>query len=134
MATHVRAFRRRESAELARKLMLTSILALVQPGSATQVTVGCLVAFLYLLLSLRHAPYAEAGVNTVGALAQINLFVYLFVGLLLKVHIDGAGPDARAFSVIVGVLSVLPIALPVLIKLSALVRRDAELGEAGDVE
>ena len=45
-----------EIVELARKLVLTSLLALVAPGSATQVTVGTLVAFGTLLLFQRYRP------------------------------------------------------------------------------
>ena len=64
-----------EVVELGRKLILTSILALVVPGSATQVTVGVLVAFAMLLLFQRHRPYAAPGMTFVASVAQVNLFV-----------------------------------------------------------
>jgi hypothetical protein len=106
-----------EAVELGRKLILTSILALVQPGSATQVVVGILVAFACLLLNLRLKPYASEQLNFVNTMAQLNLFFFMFVALLLKVNIDdAAGADSKFFTVIVGGMSVLPVALPLAIK------------------
>jgi hypothetical protein len=124
-----------ELVELARKLLLTALLALVAPGSATQVTVGCVIAFATLQLFTRFSPYAEAGIKRVGALAQVNLLCYLFVGLLLKVRVDGQSSDSRLFNVIVGVMSVLPVVLPALIRALAVLRHDEEeLMEAAEVE
>ena len=77
-----------ESVELGRKLLLTSLLALVAPGSATQVTVGTLIAFGTLLLFQRYRPYAAPGLNFVASAAQVNLVFVLFVGLLLKVRLN----------------------------------------------
>ncbi len=105
-----------EVIELGRKLILTSILALVAPGSATQITVGTLVAFAMLLLFQRLRPYASDDMNFVASIAQVNLFCFLFVGLLLKVRLNGDARDSRVFNAIVGILSVVPIALPVTVK------------------
>ena len=101
--------------ELLRKLALTSILALIATGSAGQVVVGLLIAFFMLILNLRFKPYAEETLNTVNTLAQLNLFFVLFVALLLKVDLDGQG-GSGFFSFIVGVLTVVPIALPLILK------------------
>jgi len=105
-----------ESVELMRKLILTSILALVAPGSATQVTVGVLVSFAMLLLGLRLRPYSTDNMNFVSSLAQVNIFMFLFVGLLLKVRVNGDATDSRLFSVIVVILSFVPIVLPITLK------------------
>ena len=130
-----------EAVELGRKLILTSILALVAPGSATQgaplarsrgarrvcdigsrallpppVTIGTLTAFCMLLLFQRHRPYASPGMNFVASVAQVNLFFVLFVGLLLKVRLNGDATDSKLFNAIVTILSVVPIALPVALK------------------
>ena len=75
-----------EVVELVRKLMLTSILALIAPGSAGQVVCGLLIAFVALLAALTKAPYAQPRLNVVAQVAQLNLFLLLFVGLLLKVR------------------------------------------------
>jgi predicted outer membrane repeat protein len=100
-----------ESVELLRKLILTSILALISPGSAGQVVVGCLVAFLALLGNLKLRPYAENALNFVNQIAQTNLFFVLFVALLLKVDLDGDN-TAGYFTGIVGCLTLVPIVCP----------------------
>jgi hypothetical protein len=128
--------------ELLRKLALTSILALIAPGSAGQVVVGLLLAFALLVANLKLKPYAMDALNGVNQMAQINLFFVLLVGahlvsrcftlhlrssparprhtaaLLLKVNLDGEG-DARFFTGIVGALCLLPVCLPVLLRVYA---------------
>jgi len=100
-----------ESVELLRKLILTSILALISPGSAGQVVVGALVALFALLANIKLKPFSEASLNFVNQTAQLNLFLFLWVALLLKVNLDGDG-SAAFFTGIVVFLSVVPIALP----------------------
>ena len=99
-----------------RKLILTSIISLVAPGSATQVTVGCLISFVMLILNLRLKPFYIDTLNFVNQIAQLNLFFFLFVGILLKVKIDGAPSDSMFFSGLVGGMSIVPVALPIGIK------------------
>ena len=65
--------------------------------------------------SLRIRPFGEDNLNDINALAQLNLCAFLFVALLLKVDMDGANKSAF-FSFVVGALSVVPVVLPVLIK------------------
>ena len=101
--------------ELLRKLALTSILALIAPGSAGQVVVGLLLAFVMLLANLSLKPYAESGMNLVNFIAQLNLFFFLFLALLLKVNLDGQ-QDSAFFGGLVALLSIVPIALPIIIR------------------
>jgi hypothetical protein len=105
-----------EVLELVRKLALTSILALIAPGSAGQVVVGLLLAFVMLLATVQLRPYAHATLNTVGVGAQLNLFLLLLVALLLKVDLDGEG-GARFYGGIVSALCVAPVALPLAMRL-----------------
>ena len=104
-----------ESVELVRKLALTSILALIAPGSAGQVVVGFILAFVTLLAIGAIKPYADARLNALNCVTQINLVAFLFVALLLKVNVDNEG-SAGFFNVVVGCMSILPIALPLGIK------------------
>lgn len=116
---------RTQAVELARKLALTSILALIAPGSAGQVVVGFILAFVSLLANLSIKPYADAGLNFVNIVSQLNLVAFLFVAILLKVNLDNEG-SAVFFNAIVGVMSVLPIALPLGIKVWLVVYGDGE--------
>lgn len=77
---------RREVYELVRRLILSSILAFVQPRTASQVTVGVIVTFVTLLLLGAYSPYAYGRPLFVAYAAYIELFLILFVGLLLKVR------------------------------------------------
>ena len=122
--------------ELGRKLLLTSILSLIAPGSAGQgavslsvrsvtaetnldisvsVVVGILLAFCMLQLNLRLRPYSDDGLNFLNSMAQTNLFFTLFVALLLKVDLDGNG-SSSFFNAIVGVLCVVPMVLPFIVR------------------
>ena len=101
-----------ETLELLRKLLLTSVLSLIATNSASQVVVGVVLAFSTLLLNLKLKPYFDKALNFVSALAQLNLLAFFFVGLLLKVNVDGRN-DSRFFDFIVGALCAAPIALPV---------------------
>jgi hypothetical protein len=104
-----------ESIELFRKLILTSVLALVAPRSAGQVVTGALVALFALLANLRLRPYALGTLNMVNQVAQLNLFLLLFVALMLKVNLDGDS-TAEFFNVIVSTLAIVPVGLPIVIK------------------
>ena len=104
-----------QAVELVRKLALTSILALIAPGSAGQVVVGFILAFITLLANLSIKPYADAGLNFISIACQLNLVAFLFVALLLKVNVDNKG-SASFFHAVVGGMSILPIALPLGIK------------------
>ena len=64
---------------------------------------------------MRIKPFGEDNLNNINALAQLNVCAFLFVALLLKVDVDGENKSAF-FSFVVGALSIVPIALPVLIK------------------
>jgi hypothetical protein len=107
---------RREVVELIRKLMLTSILALIAPGSAGQVVAGMLIAFVMLFINVKMQPYASGLLNFVSVISQINLVCFLLVALLLKVNLDGEG-GSGFFSIIVVFLSIVPIVLPIVIRL-----------------
>ena len=109
-----------EVVELARKLALTSSLALIAPGSAGQVVVGLLIAFSMLIADLVFAPCSTAALNTFNQMSQVNLFMILLVALLgggvsvvllLKVNLDGDS-SASFYSGIVSFLSIAPVALP----------------------
>ena len=104
-----------ESVELIRKLVFTSVLALISPGSAGQVVVGLMVALLSLLANIKLKPYARSSVNIVNQGAHANLYLLLLCGLLLKVNLDGDN-TAGFYGDIVTVVSVLPLALPFLLQ------------------
>ena len=60
-------------------------------------------------------PYASGLHNFVSVISQTNLFCFLLVALLLKVNLDGESRSGF-FSFIVGFLSLVPIVLPIVIR------------------
>lgn len=75
---------RRDVFELVRKLALTCVLSLVAPGTVLQACVGTMLAFAFVLIYALCKPYVAAGANFVTLLFQVDLFLFFFVGLLLK--------------------------------------------------
>ena len=118
--------------------MLSRKRSRVHRSSRDAVTVGVLVAFGTLLLFQRHRPYSAPGMNFVASVAQVNLFMVLFVALLLKVRLNGDATDSKLFNAIVMLLSVVPVALPVALKASSLTgaldgdELDDAMDEAGE--
>ena len=129
-----------EVVELVRKLMLTSILALIAPGSAGQVVVGMLISFATLVATLVMSPYAQNRLNVIGQAAQMHLFFLLLMALLLKVrlrccdarclwsvrqlthasplqlNVDGE-QDSGFFGVLVIAVCTVPVVLPLAMRL-----------------
>ena len=110
-----------------------------------------------LLLFQRHRPYSQPGMNFVASVAQVNLFFvrartlgpalpaacanakpaslslqFLFVGLLLKVRLNGDATDSKLFNAIVTILSVVPVALPVALKATSYVSAGLDGNELED--
>ena len=119
--------------ELFRKLLLTSILALIAHGTAAQVVAGLLIAFAALLLNMQLRPFASTALRAVNVMAQLNLFFMLFIGLCLKVQINGE-TSAGVYNSIVSLLTLLPIGLPALLAAYIWVvgREKDEMNEAAD--
>ena len=69
-----------------------------------------------LLATVQLRPYAHPTLNLVAQSAQLNLFLLLLVGVLLKLNIDGEG-DSHFFSGIVTALCIVPIGMPFLIRM-----------------
>jgi hypothetical protein len=117
-----------EVVELLRKFLLTGVMSMVSPGSAAQVVMGLLVAFGAVVAYARLSPYAEPGVNRLGLLAQLNLFFFLLVALLLKVKADGADHDSNIYNGVVGTLSLSLLVVPPLNKIIQAFSEDVDPG------
>ncbi len=101
-------------------------MALVRPGSVAQIVMGLLIAFGAVVLYARRAPYASRGVNRLSFIAQVNVWLFLLVALLLHVRVDGAPEDSRMYNGIVGTLSLWVFLVPPLNKLLQAFEDDVE--------
>jgi hypothetical protein len=120
-----------EIVELLRKFLLTGVMSLVSPGSAAQVVMGLLFSFAAVVLYARRRPYSEVAVNRLGLYAQVNIFLFLLVALLLKVKADNANSDSRAYNAIVGTLSLSLLIVPPINKLISVISEDIDSGIEG---
>jgi hypothetical protein len=120
-----------EIVELLRKFLLTGVMSLVSPGSAAQVVMGLLFSFAAVVLYARRRPYSEVAVNRLGLYAQVNIFLFLLVALLLKVKADNANSDSRAYNAIVGTLSLSLLIVPPINKLISVISEDIDSGVEG---
>ena len=105
-----------ELCELGKKLLLSSLLAFVEPGTATQVTAGMLMTFAMVLGYALLAPFKEKSIQAMALWAQVGQFLYFLVALLLKVKVDNTDPEGPAFSGLVTSLSVSVPLAPLVIK------------------
>jgi hypothetical protein len=106
-------------------------MSLVSPGSAAQVVMGLLFSFAAVVLYARRRPYSEVAVNRLGLYAQVNIFLFLLVALLLKVKADNANSDSRAYNAIVGTLSLSLLIVPPINKLISVISEDIDSGIEG---
>ena len=104
---------------------MTSLISFVVPHTATQVIVATMFSFgmviftsaccalVGTLVSRRSAdppsahaavqvkPYREGSNNQLAVLSQVNIFLFLFTGLLLQTNPDGIGDNRLVFAVVV---------------------------------
>ena len=107
---------------------MTSLISFVVPHTATQVIVATMFSFGMVILtsafcalagangvpllrrsadlSSAHAavqvkPYREGSNNQLAVLSQVNIFLFLFTGLLLQTNPDGIGDNRLVFAVVV---------------------------------
>lgn len=121
-----------EIVELCRKLLLTGVMALVRPGSVAQIVMGLLVAFAAVLLYAKLAPYSARGVNRLSFVAQVNVWLFLLVALLLHIRVDGTAEDSRMYNGVVGTLALWIFVVPLLNKILEAFSDDVE-ADVGDV-
>lgn len=118
-----------ELVELLRKLVLTSVLSFVSPGSGTQVTVGVLLTFGMTLCYALLQPHANESVSNMATFTQAAMFLFFLTGLLLKVKLDDTDSDGPIFNGVVQAITISVPVAPVLIKLFVENRQSKEKAE-----
>eukprot|EP00961_Rhodomonas_salina_P256315 3463898-Rhodomonas_salina.3 len=70
---------------MGRKLMISSVLVFVYPGSPTQLAAGFLITFLSLLVTVRKGPYSDQRLEDMQIYALFALTTTIFYGIMLLV-------------------------------------------------
>ncbi|KAF0691054.1 Aste57867_17666 [Aphanomyces stellatus] len=79
-----------EIVDLIRKLFMNGLVAFFGRGTVTQIVVGMMIIFAYMTIILALQPYKSQSNTVVAALAQLQLFVSLFAGLMVKMNVGKA--------------------------------------------
>lgn len=107
-----------ELLEMFRKLMLTSVLIFVQPGSLSQIVFGMLVSFVCLLLHTNQAAYLETNDDLLQFGALLGIFLVLWTALLMKVDMTGTdGINQPLFDAVFMIMCAMPLIIGALIML-----------------
>jgi hypothetical protein len=72
-----------EGVEMARKLLMTSVLVFIKPGTPGQMSVGAMITFVFLLLGLFLLPFCSSTLNNLNTGTLIAQFCTLFVGIMI---------------------------------------------------
>jgi len=83
--------------EIARRIFLTSVLAIFYPGSTRQSVIGLLGAMLACAVYYYYEPFVEDDDNVVSAVAQGELVLLYFAALAIFASQE-AGDSRQAFS------------------------------------
>ena len=103
-----------ELVELARKLVLSSVLILIRPGTVSQVWFSLLMSMLFLLLAVFFAPYRDHRISFVSTACQLSTFLTLLCILALRTNLADEGLlTEKALSTSLLVLTILPLLLGV---------------------
>jgi len=81
-----------ESVEMTRKVMMTTLLVFIYPGSPAQLACGAMICFIFLLLNIGFAPYCTDGLNSLSSFSLICQFLTLFVGIMISL-LEAQGED-----------------------------------------
>jgi hypothetical protein len=74
-----------EPVDMMRKLSLSGLLQFAERGTATQVLLGCCLAFFSFGLQIRLLPYRQLEANILKTTADLVLFLTFLISFILRV-------------------------------------------------
>ena len=101
------------------KLVLTSLLLFIAPGTPAQIVAGMCISFAVLLWYLRLLPYAEKVARQIAYSAYLVIFLFFVLALLLKMNVPVTPHDDTFYSVFCGILVFMLFGFPVFALLRA---------------
>jgi hypothetical protein len=105
-----------EVVELARKLVLSGLMALVGRGSIAQSFGATIISFMFFSLTFKERPYESDRLNFVKIFTEFQIFFVLLVCVVLQTHNTGFGTeritvDDYGLSQVLMVLAMFPITI-----------------------
>ena len=86
------------------KLVLTSLLLFIVPGTPAQIVAGMSISFAVLLWYLRLLPYAEKVARQIAYSSYIVIFLFFVLALLLKMDVPVTPNDNLFYGAFCGIL------------------------------
>jgi hypothetical protein len=99
------------------KLVLTSCLLFIAPGTELQVLSGLAISFLSLMFYLRILPYAEKPLRQIAFWGYLIIFLFFTTGLLIKAEVRVGANSEKFFDDFIGILLYSLVLLPCVIML-----------------
>ncbi|KAH8058275.1 hypothetical protein JL722_6132 [Aureococcus anophagefferens] len=97
--------------ESLRRLILGSVLVIVQPGHLSQIALGALVAFLVAVFHAKFHPYREEADNVLAFAANLVVALTFFVSLVIFAGIEADGYSQEQLGVLLIALNFSVLAL-----------------------
>jgi len=99
-----------ELVEMSRKLLLTSVIIFIEPGSSTQIIAGMLISFFMLILHTAAAAYLEESDDRLQFAALLGIFMTLWGALIIRADLEiSSGPDGEIFNALLLLLNLCPM-------------------------
>lgn len=99
-----------EVIECARRVMLTGLVVFIYPNTAAQIALTLVMAFIFAIVSEVLRPYLSRWDAWLNRIAQVTVFLSMYLALLLKVDVSGEGADSqRMFEIVLIAAHVLMI-------------------------
>ncbi|GMH49413.1 hypothetical protein TL16_g00510 [Triparma laevis f. inornata] len=84
-----------ELAETTRRLLMTGILSVIEPGSETQLFAGILLSMLACVMTAWCSPYIDRRDNIIAVSMNLQIALITLTALALKRQIEGVGGDTE---------------------------------------
>eukprot|EP01047_Picozoa_sp_COSAG01_P019293 COSAG01_NODE_1068_length_11878_cov_45.012395_4_plen_1116_part_00 len=103
-----------EVVELARKLLLSGLIAVMGRGSVAQSALAAMISFLFFGLSVRTLPFKSRALNAIKIVSEVQLFMVVLMCVILQMNgtnLDAESISAEGYGVMqtVATLAILPI-------------------------
>ena len=82
------------------RLLLTGVLGLIEPGSATQLCVGMIITFGAVMQLCDSKPYENGRDSVLSILGYVQIFLVMLCALMMKVQAFAEGVDKEMLGVL----------------------------------
>ena len=115
------------------RLLLTGVLGLIEPGSATQLCVGMLISFGAVVQLCLLLPYENGRDNALSVLGYVQIFLVMMCALMLKVEVFAEGVDKEMLGILLVFVNIMVLVVAVAVVVVHFLRKREEDYESDNV-